>query len=68
MMSKPDFKVGDRIRVIDYRRIHKGLVGTIYEVGGENLFVNFDVGSGSGVFKPVEVERVKSNPASRETA
>lgn len=56
----PLFRVGTRVRVIDYRRIHKGLIGVVREVKvGPVFIVDMEIkGNGSGVFNAAELERV----------
>lgn len=51
--------IGQRVRVIDYRRIHKGLVGRVRQLSREKVIVDFEgKDEGSGVFDPPELEEV----------
>lgn len=62
-MPEASFAVGSRVRVIDYRRIHKGMTGCVRELkpAVSNIvhIVDFDgKGNGFGAFSAKELELV----------
>lgn len=62
-MVESKYKIGDRVRVIDYRRMHKGLIGRVRQVNGDHsVIVDFEEkGNGSGGFADYELELVPRN-------
>lgn len=63
-MMESKYKTGDRVRVIDYRRIHKGMVGRVRQANGDHsVIVDFEgKGNGSGGFADYELESVPEQP------